>query len=86
MIRCWRLSELTVHNLGLACTEDGLFIGRTPLVERRGKRFVVRERIEVERLLKRAYLTEPTVDRLMPGLATVAAALNADDPCLARRL
>jgi hypothetical protein len=84
MIRFWRLNERTVDNLGLACTEEGLFLGRTPLIERRGKRFVVRERIEVERLLKRAYQTEPAVHRLMPGLATVAAALNADDQCLAR--
>jgi hypothetical protein len=39
-----------------------LFLGRTPLIERHGKRFVVRERFEVERLLKRAYQIEPAVD------------------------
>jgi hypothetical protein len=50
MIRFWRLNETTVDNLGLACTEDGLFLGRTPLIERRGRRFVVREPVEVERL------------------------------------
>jgi hypothetical protein len=43
----------------------------------------VRERGEVERLLKRTYPTEP-VDQVMPRLATVAAALNANDQCLAR--
>jgi CDI toxin restriction endonuclease-like domain len=84
MIRFWRLNERTVDNLGLACTEDGLFLGRTPLVERRNSRFAVRERGEVERLLKRAYQGALPVDRLMPGLTTVAAALNADDQCLAR--
>ena len=84
MIRFWRMNERTVDNLGLACTEDGLFLGRTPLIERRGQRFVVREDGEIERLLKRAYQTEPPVKRLMHGLATVAAALNADDQCLAR--
>jgi hypothetical protein len=84
MIRSWRLNERTVDNLGLACTEDGLFLGRTPLIERRGQRFVVREEDEIKRLLKRAYQTEPPVKRLMPGLATVATALNADDQCLAR--
>jgi hypothetical protein len=44
MIRFWRLNEYAEGNLGLACTKDGLFLGRTPLIERRGKRFVVRER------------------------------------------
>jgi hypothetical protein len=80
----WRLSEAGPDNLGLACTDDGLLLGHTPLIERREGRFVVRARSEVERLLKRAYQGEPAVDRLMPGLATVAAALNANDPCLAR--
>jgi hypothetical protein len=80
----WRLSEDTPCNLGLACTDDGLLLGRTPLIERRDGRFVVRERGEIERLLKRAYLDEPPVDRLMSGLATVASALNANDQCLAR--
>ena len=84
MIRFWRLNERTVDNLGLACTEDGVFLGRTPLIERRGERFVVRERGEIERLLKRAYRSEPAINRLIPGLATVAAALNADDQCLAK--
>jgi len=85
MIRqMWRLSEAGSDNLGLACTDDGLLLGRTPLVEHRDGRFVVRERGDIERLLKRAYQTEPPVDRLMPGLATVAAALNANDACLAQ--
>ncbi len=64
--------------------EDGLFLGRTPLIERRDQRYVVRERGEIERLLKRAYQNAPPADGFMPRLATVAAALNADDQCLAR--
>ena len=80
----WRLSEAGPDNLGLACTDDGLLLGRTPLIERRDGRSVVRERDEIERLLKRAYPGEPAVHRLMPGLATVASALNANDQCLAR--
>lgn len=80
----WCLSEGGDGNLGLACTDDGLVLGRTPLIERQGERFVVRERIDIERLLRRAHATEALVDRIMPGLATVARALNADDPCLAR--
>jgi hypothetical protein len=80
----WRFSEPGPDNLGLACTDDGLLLGQTPLIERRDGRFVVRQPNEIERLLKRAYHGEPAVDRLMPGLATVASALNANDPCLAR--
>jgi len=80
----WRLSEAGPDNLGLACTDDGLLLGRTPLIERRDGRSVVRERDEIERLLKLAYPGEPAVDRLMLGLASVASALNANDQCLAR--
>jgi hypothetical protein len=80
----WRLSEPGPDNLGLTCTDDSLLLGQTPLIERRDGRFVVREPNEIDRLLKRAYRGESAVDRLMPGLATVASALNANDPCLAR--
>ena len=72
------------QNLGLACTDEGLLLGRTFLIERRDERFVVRARGEIERLLKCAYDGEPPVDRLMSGLARVASALNANDQCLAR--
>jgi hypothetical protein len=80
----WRLSEAGPNNLGLACTDDGLVLGRTPLIERRGGQYVVRDRNEIERLLSRVYRNEAVLDRLMPGLATVARAMNANDPCLAR--
>ena len=40
----WRLSEAGPDNLGLACTDEGLLLGGTPLVERREGRFVVRDR------------------------------------------
>lgn len=54
--RVWRLSENSGDdNLGLACTEQGLMLGRTALIEQRDGRFVVRERAEIERLLSRAY-------------------------------
>ena len=84
MQQMWRLSEAVPQNLGLACTDDGLRLGRTSLIERRDGRFVVRARGEIERLLKRAYQSGPAIERLMSGLATVAAALNANDQCLAR--
>ena len=84
MIRhIWRLSEGGEDNLGLACTKDGLVLGRTPLIERQGRHFFVRKRSELERLLRRAYRTELAVDRLIPGLAIVASALNANDRGLA---
>lgn len=80
----WRLSEAGPDNLGLACTDDGLLLGRTPLIERRGTEFVARGRGEIERLFTRAYAAAPHVEQIMSGLATVARALNAGDQCLAR--
>src|SRR5277367_4626722 len=83
--KVWRLSENSDDdNLGLACTEQGLVLGRMALIERRDATFVVRGRIELEHLFGCAYRTKLSVDRLMPGLATVAAALNANDQALAR--
>jgi hypothetical protein len=84
MHQMWRLSEPGPRSLGLACTDDGLLLGRTSLIERRDGRFVVRARHEIERLLRCAYDGDPPLDRLMSGLARVASALNADDQCLAR--
>jgi hypothetical protein len=47
--RIWRLSENNGDdNLGLACTEQGLLLGRTLLIERRDGRFVARARSEIE--------------------------------------
>jgi hypothetical protein len=83
--RIWRLSETSApNNLGLACTDQGLLLGRTPLIERRDGRFVVRERSDIECLFSLAYGRAATAQRLMPGLATVAYALNANDQGLAR--
>jgi hypothetical protein len=80
----WRLSEPGADNLGLACNEEGLFLGRTPLIERRDGRFVVRDARELQRLLSRVYQTEVDPTPLLGGLTTVAAALNANDLLLAR--
>lgn len=57
---------------------------RLHLIERREENFVVRERNEIERLLRRAYECDPPMERILSGLATVARALNAGDQCLAR--
>ena len=75
----WRLSEYTPDNLGLAFTDEGLLLGRTPLIERRGGRFVVREASDIARLVKYSFPGGVAVDRLMPGLARIASALNAND-------
>jgi hypothetical protein len=72
------LSEPGPDNLGLACNEDGLVLGRTPLIERRDGRFVVRDADEIQRLLSLAYRTQVDASSLMGGLTTVAAALNAN--------
>jgi hypothetical protein len=83
--KIWHLSENSGDdNLGLACTEQGLVLGRTLLIERRDGRFVVRERSELEHLFSLAYGRAVTAQRLMPGLTTVASALNANDQALAR--
>jgi hypothetical protein len=83
--KIWRLSENSGDdNLGLACTKQGLVLGRTLLIGRRDGRFVVRERSELECLFGIAYGREVIAQRLMPGLATVASALNANDQALAR--
>jgi hypothetical protein len=80
----WRLSENAADNLGLAFTDDGLLLGRTPLIERRDGRFVVRERSEIARLIKYSFPNGIAIDRLLPGLAAVASALNANDQARAR--
>jgi hypothetical protein len=80
----WRLSEAGEDNLGLACSDDGLLIGRTPLIEKRDGHFVVRQQHDIDRLLSCAYRFKVSATRLMSGLTTVAHALNANDQCLAR--
>jgi len=80
----WRLSEPGQNNLGLACSEEGLLLGRTALLERRDERFVAREADDIRRLLSRAYQMDVEATPFLSGLATVAAALNAKDLLLAR--
>jgi hypothetical protein len=64
------VKQVTPNNLGLACTDQGLLLGRTPLIERRDGRFVVRGRSDIECLFSLAYGRAATAQRLMPGLAT----------------
>jgi hypothetical protein len=72
----WRLSAGGDRNLGRCCSEDGLFLGRTPLIERCGGTYVVRPKADLDRLLGRAYGGEAAAAPLMPGFSTVAAALG----------
>jgi hypothetical protein len=80
----WRLSKSGDQNLGLACSEDGLCLGRVPLVERRGDLFLVRPKRDLERLLSRVCGAEIDVERLTFGLTTVASALAAKNLALAQ--
>jgi hypothetical protein len=80
----WQLSEAGDNSLGLSCTAEGLFPGRTPLIERRGDGYFVRPQAELARLLGRAYGADIIPDRLMPGFAAVAGALGIKNLCLAQ--
>lgn len=80
----WQLSKGDKDGLGLACSEDGLFLGQTALLERAEGGFAPRRQHELERLLACAYGAPVSVEDKMPGLASVAKALNKGDLCLAR--
>jgi hypothetical protein len=80
----WRLSNRGDRNLGVACTEDGLFLGRTPLLKRHGGFYTARPKVDLKRLLDHAYGSEIGLKRVLPGLATVASALSEKNLCLAQ--
>src|SRR5438093_490758 len=80
----WHLSAGGDRNLGLCCTEEGLFLGRTPLIERRGGAYIVRPQTDLDRLFGRAYGGKAAAARVMPGLAAAAAALGRSDLALAQ--
>jgi len=80
----WCLSAGGDRNLGLCCTEEGLFLGRTPLIERSGGAYVARPQADLDRLFGRAYGGGAAAVSVMPGLATVAAALGGNNLALAQ--
>ncbi len=81
----WRLGSLGGDgSLGLSCNENGLFLGRTALVEWYGHSYAVRPPADLERLLARAYGGEVALGRVMPGFRAVAAALDERNLCLAQ--
>jgi hypothetical protein len=61
----------------------GLSLGRTPLIERRAGRSVLRPPSDLERLFKRSS-DGADFDRLMRGLAVVKSALDENNLCLAQ--
>lgn len=81
-VELWSLDKAGGAALGLCCTEEGLFLGRTPLIEKRGRSFVVRPRGELERLLKHSH--RGAIDRLVRGLDVVKSALDEQNLCLAQ--
>lgn len=83
-LRLWRLSMGGHENLGLCCTEEGLFLGRTPLIERCGGAYVVRPQADLDRLFGRAYGGEASAAWVMPGLVTIATALGQNNLALAQ--
>lgn len=79
----WRLSAAGDGNLGLCCNRDGLFLGRTALIERHaGVTFSARES-DLERLFKR-YSDGADLAWLLRGLSVVKSALDANNLCLAQ--
>lgn len=83
-VHLWKLSEGGAGCLGVACTEDGLFLGGTALIERRQSRYAVRPQADLDRLVSRAYQGGIAVERLIPGLHRIAAALAENNLCLAQ--
>ncbi|MFZ3234963.1 MAG: hypothetical protein WA184_06270 [Stellaceae bacterium] len=83
-VQLWKLSSGDDWGLGLSCTEDGLYLGGTALVERHEGSYAVRPRAELERLLVRAYGAGFVLDGVMPGFRVVAAALGERNLCLAQ--
>ena len=70
--------------LAVSCSAEGLFLGRTALIERRGDHYVLRPPAELERLLGRAYGGQIIIERLMPGFAAIAGALDINKLGLAQ--
>jgi hypothetical protein len=82
-VHLWRLSTAGDGNLGLCCNQDGLFLGRTALIERHAKCYVLRPRSDLERIFKLSF-DGADLDRLLRGLAVVKSALDANNFCLAQ--
>ncbi|MGH9810429.1 MAG: hypothetical protein ACRD9W_24815, partial [Terriglobia bacterium] len=78
-----RLSAGGDGNLGPCCNQDGLFLGRTPLIERRAGGYALSPQSDLERLLRRSS-GEADLDRLRRGLSVVKSALAENNLALAQ--
>jgi hypothetical protein len=83
VVQLWSLSAAGDGNLGLCCNENGLFLGRTPLIERRAGCYVLRPQSDLERLFKRSS-DGADLDRLLRGLSVVKSALDVNNFSLAQ--
>src|SRR5579864_434655 len=80
----WTLSEGGEDSLGVSCTPDGLFLGRTPLLDREDDGFVPRSQADLESLMRSGFGIDVSLNHVMPGLTAVASALSKNDLCRAR--
>ena len=66
------------EELGVRCGAEGLFLACAALIEKRSGGYYVRSRVDLERLLRRAYNGKIGIDQVEPGLQRAASALNAN--------
>jgi hypothetical protein len=83
-VQLWKLSSGGDQSLGPACDERGVFIGRTPLLERDERGYRLRGAEDLGRLLRHVYGDGVALDRVLPGLRIVAAALGERNLALAQ--
>jgi hypothetical protein len=62
--------------LGLSCTEAGLLLAGTPLLQKSEAGFAPRSMAEIEGLVQAAYGKDMKATDLLPGINSVAIALN----------
>ena len=66
-------------SLGLRCDQSGLSLAGVPLLRRTSTGFAARPRLQIERLLNRAYGRDIDVGPIMARLEDIATALNAGE-------
>ena len=81
-VELWSLDEAGEAALGLCCTEEGLFLGRTPLIEKRGGKICRPSAEGVGAVAEASH--GGGLDRLVRGLGVVKSALDEKNLCLAQ--
>jgi hypothetical protein len=79
----WRLGKANEDALALSCELNGLFLGRTPLIEKHGDCYELRDRSALERLFAAAYGDGIAVGDRIHRLHAIAKALNDNNLPLA---